>query len=212
DDLSDVLQDGHTYYVSVRVTNRAGGQTVNSTSGVMVALPKNITAYVEVNTTCRSSYDIPSNLTSNVSVCGDQNGIGINWKQETTKPGDYAMIYFIAGSTESSDDIISKVNIAPKEKQGDFEFGSLEVEDGEIIMEPYGRMNISEAKGVYDPKSVGLNRFRMEPGRTIYTSIEACQPGDVCSIVASSKQLKMRSTDMIKPADEGCEMSVDLPD
>ncbi|CAH1791083.1 unnamed protein product, partial [Owenia fusiformis] len=28
DDLSAVLQDGHTYYVSVRVTNRAGGQTV----------------------------------------------------------------------------------------------------------------------------------------------------------------------------------------
>ncbi|CAH1791084.1 unnamed protein product, partial [Owenia fusiformis] len=170
DDLSAVLQDGHTYYVSVRVTNRAGGQTVNSSVGVTIALPKNITAYVEVNTTCRSAFDLPNiNLTgTGITVCKDQNGIGIEWKQEMSKPGDNANSYFVAGSSKAYDDIISKVAIAPKEMQGEFEFGSLKVQDGEIIIEPYGKLNISDVNGEYDTNTSAQNRFHMEPGRYIF--------------------------------------------
>ncbi|CAH1802680.1 unnamed protein product [Owenia fusiformis] len=211
EDLRGILQDGHIYFVSVRVTNGAGGQTTNSSAGVMIALPKAVTTYVEVNTTCRSSYDIPINLASDATICKDQSGVGIEWKKEMTEPLDNAITYFSVGSSaQLHDDIISKIAIAPKETKGGFEIGSVKVEDGVIIMDPYGRMNVSDATGVYDPNIVAKNRFRMEPGRTIHANIEVCQSGDVCSVVASSKQLVLRSSDIIKPADEGCELSIDL--
>ncbi|CAH1803188.1 unnamed protein product, partial [Owenia fusiformis] len=120
--------------------------------------------------------------------------------------------FSVGSSAQSHDDIISKVAIAPRETKGGFEIGSVKVEDGVIIMDPYGRIDLSDANGVFGPNTVVKNRFRMEPGRTIHANIEVCQSGDVCSVVASSKQIVMRSSDIIKPADEGCELSIDLSD
>ncbi|CAH1794764.1 unnamed protein product [Owenia fusiformis] len=210
DDLGGILHDNSTYFITLRVTNGAGGKTINASLGVLVYLPKNISGLTIVNATCRRPYQNQI-IIRDVTVCQDQDGTGINWLNEITQEANDQVIYYVVGSNPwTADDIIPKLQIAAKEidRAGKFESGKVKVEEGHIIMEPYGIVNISDARQVYDTKRPISNTFHMEPGRLLYSSLEKCQPGDICNIVASSTALILRSTDIIKPANEGCKLLI----
>ncbi|XP_078575700.1 uncharacterized protein LOC144861602 [Branchiostoma floridae x Branchiostoma japonicum] len=197
EDLGGELINKQTYYVTVRLVNGAGLVSEKTTSGVTILLdPPDTSSSNTTSTSCAQHVEGSVISRSSVDLCGDQNQIGITW----TRVQDDSVNSYVFSVGTSSD---NPGDVIPQTQVGYNESGWVQVLEGELS---FGRtkVNISDLRSRTDPHDTRTrHKFYVEPGRTMFTSLTACNAGHKCAEIVTRKRTIFRPNDNLMTFENG---------
>ncbi|VDI54125.1 Hypothetical predicted protein [Mytilus galloprovincialis] len=169
--LEGVMQSNQTYYVSIICQNGAGQITQwNDKTGVVALLePPDVEV---INTTVVGAEDFDQPVTPTDSKRGtDPDSIGFSFslsEDEAVTRYDICL-----GSSKISDDIFPCTYISVNMS------GTVLIKNGSIYMNEYKLYDLHQLRK--DQSSSTSNTFHMEPGRTLFITLRACNDAYLCS-------------------------------
>ncbi|VDI50948.1 Hypothetical predicted protein, partial [Mytilus galloprovincialis] len=169
--LEGVLQSNQTYYVSIICQNGAGQITQwNDKTGVIALLePPDVQV---INTTLVGAEDFNGPVTPSDSKRGtDPETIGFSFTPSEDKR--VTRYDICIGTSEHNDDIFPCTYISVNMS------GTVLIKNGSIYMNEYKLYDLHELRK--DQSSSSSNTFHMEPGRTLFITLRACNDAYLCS-------------------------------
>ncbi|XP_070574642.1 uncharacterized protein [Ptychodera flava] len=199
------LKDRQTYFVTVEAINRAGLVTTLTTTGVTIITTAPDTSASNTTTECG---DVES--LGDMNLCSDQSSVGMTWTRIEDDSVD--AYYFQIGSTSDSQDIFPKLRVGYNTS------GTILIKDGRVYIEDIPIANISGVRQIAEGEAGTAkhdqtefpNRFRMEPGRIVYSELIACNRGHKCGKVSTSKSTPKREKDVLATAINGSKVIITM--
>ncbi|XP_035697583.1 uncharacterized protein LOC118430698 [Branchiostoma floridae] len=189
-DLEGVLHHGLTYYVTLVAVNGAGLNSSVTSSGVKVLLGyPNVTS---MSTAVLFGVDVLDDVyPDDVVELTDLTHVGISWE----RPQEEQAITSIYLSMSSSEDGID--DVFPETRVGFNDSGNVVIADGKV--ETGGKVvNITDVQQSTEVEQMmGPGRFVMEPGRTLYPKILACNGAHRCATANVKKLTYIRPRDHV---------------
>ncbi|XP_066275501.1 uncharacterized protein [Branchiostoma lanceolatum] len=194
-DLEGFLRHGSTYYVTMRAVNGAGLQSVVTSPGVTVLFGyPNVT---HTNTTVLFGEDFPDFVhDDNTVMVTDLSLVGLSWDSQQEEE-NIAWTYFSLSS-----DANWMNDVFPPTRVGDGDPGSVIIVNGTI--KTHGMVfNISDLPRNGQEEEARSNEFHMEPGRTLYPTLRACNGAHKCTNVNVKKIIYIRPSDRLGTSRQG---------
>ncbi|CAH1268739.1 NCAN [Branchiostoma lanceolatum] len=180
-DLEGVLHHGITYYVTLVAVNGAGLESSVTSSGVKVLL-----GYPDVthmNTAVLFGEDLSDDVyPDDVVELSDLTHAGISWERPEEEQAITSIFFSVSSSEDGVDDIF------PETRIGFNDSGNIVIADGKV--ETGGKVvNITDMQqqSASVERALGSSRFVMEPGRTLYPKLLACNGAHRCTAVDVKK-------------------------
>uniref|UniRef100_A0ABM0M0H6 Uncharacterized protein LOC100366953 n=1 Tax=Saccoglossus kowalevskii TaxID=10224 RepID=A0ABM0M0H6_SACKO len=205
DDLDLVNRD--RYYVTLKVTNNAGLESSMSTTGVTVIADSPDTSNATTSTYCGEP------LGDGIERCNDQNVVGLSW--DALDDDLIEAYYFSVGSSDdSNEDVIPEVQVGLNAS------GSVHVESGILVIGETPAANLSamreknpeeeETRLELGLPDVYTNKFLMEPGKVLVSSLKVCNKGHQCSDYTVKKVAMIRDDDEVVTSVNGEDVTLSL--
>ncbi|XP_078695732.1 uncharacterized protein LOC144924477 [Branchiostoma floridae x Branchiostoma belcheri] len=196
-DLEGVLQHGSIYFVTLLVVNGAGLESSMTSSGVKVLLGyPNVT---QMNTTVLFGEDVSDDVyPDDVVEVADLAHAGFTWERPQEEQAITSIFFSVSSSQDGIDDIF------PKTRVGFNDSGSVVIADGRVSTG--GQVvNITDMKqrGSVVEGIEESSRFFMEPGRTLYPKILACNGAHRCAALNVNKITYIRPWDHVATSRDG---------
>ncbi|XP_077996024.1 uncharacterized protein LOC144449371 [Glandiceps talaboti] len=207
DNLLGVIEDRQTYYVTVEAINNAGLITKVTTSGITIISTAPDTSQSNTTTECGDTKQVDG-----VTLCGDQSSVGMSWTRIDEDSVDG--YFFKIGSSEDSQDIFPELRVGYNMS------GNVLIKDGYVYIGDEPLVNISGVRQIAEGQAgtaghehkVYQNRFKMEPGRTLYSELIACNRGHKCDKVTTTKATIIREQDVLQSQVNDSEVVILLKD
>ncbi|XP_066289761.1 uncharacterized protein [Branchiostoma lanceolatum] len=196
-DLEGVLHHGITYYVTLVAVNGAGLESSVTSSGVKVLL-----GYPDVthmNTAVLFGEDLSDDVyPDDVVELSDLTHAGISWERAEEEQAITSIFFSVSSSEDGIDDIF------PETRVGFNDSGNIVIADGKV--ETGGKVvNITDMQqqSASVEGALGSSRFVMEPGRTLYPKLLACNGAHRCTAVDVKKLTFIRPWDHVVTSHNG---------
>ncbi|XP_077996021.1 uncharacterized protein LOC144449367 [Glandiceps talaboti] len=207
DNLLGVIKNRQTYYVTVEAINNAGLITKLTTTGITLILTAPDASQSNTTTECGDTKTLDG-----VTLCGDQSSVGMTWTRidDDTVDG----YFFRIGSSKDSQDIFPELRVGYNTS------GNVLIKDGYVYIGDEPLVNISGMRQIAEGQAgtaghediVYQNRFKMEPGRTLYSELIACNRGHKCDKLTTTKATITREQDVLQSQVNDSEVVILLKD
>ncbi|XP_076076023.1 uncharacterized protein LOC143046845 [Mytilus galloprovincialis] len=169
--LEGMLKNNHTYFVSIICENGAGQVTQwNDEIGVIILLDPPDVELINATVIGAEKFDQP--VTPSDSKRGTDPGtIGFSFtisEDESVKRYDICL-----GSSDNKDDIFPCTYVSVNMS------GTILIKNGSLYLNQYKLYDLHELRR--DQSSSSSNTFHMEPGRTLFITLRACNDAYLCS-------------------------------
>ncbi|XP_066289112.1 uncharacterized protein [Branchiostoma lanceolatum] len=194
-DLEGFLHHGSTYYVTLRAVNGAGLQSVVTSPGVKVLLGYPDVAHT--NSTVPFGEDLPDGVFADDTVMVTElTYAGLSWESPREEEGITATFFSLSSDANGMNDVL------PPTRVGAGDSGSVIIVNGTI--QTHGKVsNISDLQRNRVEEDAESNKFHMEPGRTLYPTLRACNGAHHCTFVNVKKMIYIRPCDVFGTSDHG---------
>ncbi|KAI8486030.1 hypothetical protein Bbelb_361300, partial [Branchiostoma belcheri] len=179
-DLEGFLRHGTTYYVTLKAVNGAGLQTVVTSPDVS-----------HTNTTVLFGRELPAGVYSDDTVSVTDLGYaGLSWERPREEESITSTFFSLSSDVDRLDDVI------PPTRVGGGAAGSVIIVNGTI--QTLGKVsNISDLQRNRQEETAESSEFHMEPGRTLYPTLRACNGAHQCTDVNAKKVIYIRPCDRL---------------
>ncbi|XP_078697384.1 uncharacterized protein LOC144925295 [Branchiostoma floridae x Branchiostoma belcheri] len=204
-DLEGFLRHGTTYYVTLKALNGAGLQTVVTSPGVKVLFGSPDVSHT--NTTVLFGQELPAGVYSDDTVrVTDLSYAGLSWERPREEESITSTFFSLSSDVDRLDDVI------PPTRVGGGDAGSVIIVDGTI--QTLGKVsNISDLQRNRQEETAESSEFHMEPGRTLYPTLRACNGAHQCTDVNVKKMIYIRPCDRLGTSHygESAEIVLNMP-
>ncbi|KAI0217501.1 hypothetical protein LSAT2_030719 [Lamellibrachia satsuma] len=192
--LEGLLQENHTYYVTLVCLNGAGLNTTNSSQGVTILTVSPKTDNMSTSTVGTEAFD--NDLTVPAVKTSRQDAVGVAWDKAPAEE-HIDGVYFSVGTKNGSDDIY------PEQQVGVGDYGGEVTLTADGMKYTGGNMSTLNDTGKSRRKRDVGREFYMEPGRTLRVRLRACSKAHKCSEVPVKPILIVRDTDAVAKTKAG---------
>ncbi|XP_072034301.1 uncharacterized protein [Amphiura filiformis] len=207
--LDGRLFHNHTYYVTLRSINGAGLTKTIECPGVTVLIDSPIPN--GVNTTALFSEELPQDVYPQHSRrMNNGSQVGMSWT-EADDPFVTRYEYCVGSSEDESDDIVECIPVASNSS------GSVSIADGgKVIISTDTddvKLNItdfppSDLNKTAQDNAEDRTHFNLEPGKTVYNTIQVCNSAGLCSPVHSEATTIINDEDEITTSTDGGDINL----
>ncbi|CAH1239174.1 HEG1 [Branchiostoma lanceolatum] len=199
-DLKGFLHHGSTYYVTLKAVNGAGLQSVVTSSGVKVLFGYPDVAHT--NSTVPFGEDLPDDVfVDDTVMVTDLTYAGLSWESPREEEGITAIFFSLSSDAYGINDVL------PPSRVGAGDSGSVIIANGTI--QTHGKVsNISDLQRNREDENPKSNEFHMEPGRTLYPTLRACNGAHHCTPINVKNIIYIRPCDRLGTShhDDGAEI------